>query len=359
MSNCYDRMVPKSFAFSASVNLPEAGVNPATVLNLSFTGGVINELFGERDRVCQNRLLQKYYQSISEEKPCLIKRSNYARPTLPPPYPYPRVGYGTGYRYPEHVEFNADRTKLVVRYLVSPTSEEIAWPTTVPALLVSRTGSPQVETIAPEAWTGQTIYARLELINGVKTITNFLPTYLGSGAILYPNAPNDPKPTDLTIPRLFPSQAAFDTTLNISHNGFNNVRCSGCGLCDFELINLPEDQWSWSFTSTESYSGTGFGGLFLFDEYRGTPIENLNFSPIGAVSNVNLNPQSRACQKRDQALTVGLQIVCTSPDPPYGPCFWDQWITFIFEDFKLGSNNAESPYYDNTTATANITITAQ
>jgi hypothetical protein len=205
----------------------------------------------------------------------------------------------------------------------------------VPALLVSRTGSPQIETIAPEAYTNQTIYARLEVIDGQKTITNFIATNYGSGAILYPSAPNDPTPSDTTIPRLFANKTAF--TNAFAQNGSNDVHCSGCGLCTFEFMNLPEEQWSWTSTrGDESSSGTGFGGIFLFEEYYETPIGELNFSPLLAVQNVNLNPHSRACATTSQVLTIGI----TSADN-----YWTHWVTFYFENFKLGSNTATANYY--------------
>jgi hypothetical protein len=250
------------------------------------------------------------------------------------------------------VEFGIDQTTLVVRYLASPTSEEIAWPTTVPALLVSRTGSPQVETINPTAYTNQTIYARLEMLDGAKTITNFIPTNYGSGAILYPSAPNDPAPSDTTIPRLFPSKAAFNATTNISQNGSENVHCSGCGLCSFEFINLPEDQWTWSSTTgDESSSGTGSYTAMLFDQYiAGQRIEDLDFSALVAVRGVNLNSHSRACATRTQFLTVGLQTECD-----LSGCYYTNWITFDFENFKLGTNTATTNYYEST-ATATISI---
>ena len=321
-------MVPKSFSFEAVMTWTPEGQDPASI-SLNYAGGDINTLFGERDRVCRSRLLNKYYQSVADDEPCLIRRSDYAQPTLPPPYPYPRVGYGNGYRYPDYVEFNADQTKLVVRYLASPSSEEIAWPTTVPTLLVSRTGSPQVETIAPESWAGQTIYARLELINGVKTITNFLPTYLGSGAILYPNAPNDPALSDTTIPRLFSSKAAFNATTNIAHNGSNDMPCSGCGLCDFEYINLPDNKF-------------GFGGLsgvnpfmvfnYWPDSSGSQPPDGYN--PSEFLTHVNLNSNSRACVGGSHSGCVSITLALDANDP------WASVLNFYFDDLKLGTNTS-------------------
>jgi hypothetical protein len=170
-------------------------------------------------------------------------------------------------------------------------------------LLVSRTGSPQVETIAPEAWAGQTIYARLELINGVKTITNFLPTYLGSGAILYPNAPNDPQPSNLTLPRLFPSKTAF--TNAFAQNGLMDRPCSACDLCrlDQQTAYIPDSLWTYEVPTP---------GSSVTFSHNGNSNNALGF----VTDALNTNPHSRACPPDSYTVNSIDLVLDQSGGPP-------------------------------------------
>ena len=269
--NCFQRTKPTSFSFDFN----------AYGFVASFSGAV-NVGITDRELACTNWLSAAVTRLQAAGDPMLLVRSTIPRRALPPKYPYPRVGYGNGYRYAEYVEFGADQTTLIVRYLVSPTSEEIAWPTTLPSLLVSRTGSPQVETIAPESWAGQTIYARLEIINGAKTITNFIPTYLGSGAILYPSAPNDPHPSNLTLPRLFPSKTAF--TNAFAQNGLMDRPCSACDLCRLDAATAYIPDSLWTFETPTPFSSITW-------EHNGDTHDALGF----AIAALNTNPNSPAC----------------------------------------------------------------
>jgi hypothetical protein len=244
--NCFQLTKPTSFSFSLTTS--------DGYYSQTFSGPV-NEGITNRELACTNLLTAASNRLKDNGDPVLLLSSGIPRRTLPPPYPYPRTGFGNGYSYPEYVEFGADETTVVVRYLTNPTSEELAWPTTLPALVVSTedaTPLPQVKTIEPSAYTTGMIYARLE---ETKKITNFIPTNYGSGAILYLNAPNDPAPSDTTIPRLFASKVDFNN--EFIHIGQNDRPCSGCDLCgvDGALSLIPESLWEYS---NPAGSGTGF-----------------------------------------------------------------------------------------------------
>ena len=322
-SNCFQRTKPTSFSFHFSQDGFVA----------SFSGAV-NESITQRELACTNLLSAAVARLQAAGKPVLLARSTIPRATLPPKYPYPRAGFGNGYRYAEYVEFNDNQTKLVVRYLASPTSEEVTWPTTVPALLVSRAGSPQVEIIAPEDWAGQTIYARLEVVDGVKTITNFLPTHLGSGAILYPNAPNDPQPTNLTLPRLFPSQVAF--TNAFVQNGLMDRPCSACDLCrlDQTTAYIPESMWTIEFPTPTSA---------IFWEHNGDSYDALGF----VCAALNTNPNSPACPPDSYTANV---ITLVSEGPIILPYASN-------EPLKIGSNVFSVPGFPEYTTTLTIGLT--
>jgi hypothetical protein len=65
-----------------------------------------------------------------------------------------------------------------------------------------------IDFVAPAAYVpaNGTVYARLD---SSTSVLNFVQTGLGSGAIFYPGAPNDPDQFDATIPRLFSTKEAL------------------------------------------------------------------------------------------------------------------------------------------------------
>jgi hypothetical protein len=348
--NCFQRTKTTSFSFLFEAS-PYHDFD--YTITQSFSGSVNNQITN-RELACNNLLTAAVTRSQTTRDPILLLNSTIPKRTLPPPYPYPRTGFGNGYSYPEYVEFGADETTVVVRYLTNPTSEELAWPTTLPVLVVSTghaTPLPQVKTIVPSAYTTGTIYARLEVINDAKKITNFIPTNYGSGAILYPNAPNDPAPSDTSIPRLFASKTQFDNTVNISQNGKNNRPCSGCDLCrlDADTAFIPEELWNYSITMEgEIISGSGFP---FFD--FGTVIWQANAydesaSPLNlVVAGLNTNPKSPACKQVNNNI---YQILLFIGPPNY-------YEYFRQAPLQIGRNTFECINYDSPPATVTIGLT--
>jgi len=348
--NCFERTKVASFLFEFKVTIPNEPY-PATEVKINFSGSV-NDNITNRELACSNLLSAAVARSKTNRESVLLLNSTIPNRILPPPYPYPRVNFGKGYSYPEYVEFGADQSAVIVRYLIDPTSEELPWPTVLPALVVS-TGnlkpSAQVKIIDPSAYTDETIYARLEVIDDVKKITNFIPTNFGAGAILYPNAPNDPAPSDTTIPRLFSSKEAFNQTKNISSNGKNERPCSGCGLCSLDpnAAFIPDELWTYFFKDdAQTYSGPGaFGDFPYYMEY----FVNGNYAnPLDiVVAGLNTNQKSPACKETNNNV--------------YGIIFLDAPPSYRYysrtEPLEIGENIFLASNYQGPPATVTIGLT--
>jgi hypothetical protein len=326
--NCLRQTRPTKFAVSINIKIDE------TETTLIFQEKAVNELFTERDLACKNLFSYKKSKSKSEEnpKPYIFLTSEISRRFLPPPYPLP--SNGIGYKYPNFVEINKN-DEVVVSYLIDPTTEILPWPSVTPAFVIlPDTGNPddpQVKIIPPQDYDEQPnnkdgyrpeILARLEDIDNIKKAVNFKSTNLGSGAIFYPGAANDPKPTDLTIPRLFQNKNEYNTAFQAM--GSKNRPCSGCDLCGFGDVFLKEEDWTGTY-------GTGYNPFINFSQIYN---EELNNDPFALLNLVNTNINSNYCNRYYKKAFPETYISVLTGDFP-------SQYTFTFENLKLGKNTSK------------------
>jgi hypothetical protein len=324
--NCLRQTRPTKFGVSINLKIDEAETT------LVFAEKVVNEIFTERDLACTNLFSYKKSKSRQDEKPYIFLRTEIARRLLPPPYPFPHDGIG--YKYPNFVEIS-QKDEVVVSYLTDPTSEILPWPIQVPAFVIlpdtGHPDDPQVKIIQPQDYDQQPnnkygyppeILARLEEVDNIKKAVNFKSTNLGSGAIFYPGAANDPKPTDLTIPRLFQNKQEYQTAFETM--GSKNRPCSGCDLCGFGDNYLKEEDWSGTY-------GHGYNPFINFSQDFNNQLSN---DPFDLLYLINTNINSNYCNRHYNTIAPTRFISVVIGDFP-------SQYTFEFENLKLGKNTSK------------------
>jgi len=174
-----------------------------------------------------------------------------------------------------------------------------------------------------------TIYARLDSISEV---VSFVYSGLGSGAIFYPDAPNDSDPLNLTIPRLFATKEAFlELGWGRFGSGFEEFNHNTTN-CNF-YSHFKADAWVNEGVSTyegrsQEYKLTTYTDFHVGFGFESSFIQD----PIFAVNLIRPNLSS-CCRGKSP---IDVVIVAPSPDFPFPE--GGSAIYFHFEDLKIGNN---------------------
>jgi hypothetical protein len=171
-------------------------------------------------------------------------------------------------------------------------------------------------------------------------VVNFLETGLGSGAIFYPGAPNDPDSADNKIPRLFATVEEFAAQgWQTFHCGLDENHASTCNF--LSKINDSEyiSEGVWVFPDfSEPYLDAG--ALYSNVGFRGVPtsshtaIDTLSPDPV-----INwARADETGCCRVPRPLQVGLRSAFNLLPFPDGLT-----LPVNFYDLSLGVNTGTFP----------------
>ena len=249
---------------------------------------------------------------------------------------------GVGYAYKDFVEINENQVKFTFYHgnflwqfdAAIPSGPYFAdLPTSgYPWLVCLKYDGPTsdyiVEFVAPAAYTpvNGIVYARLD---SSTYVVNFVQTGLGSGAIFYPGAPNDPDEFDLTIPRLFATKEALTEAgwqrffCGIEEISVTNSTC-------YFTPNLPIDEFA------------NVGQLIVGDETIDYDVSGNEYVAFGL--GLDQDPQSairaaradnsQCCRARFD-FYVGIVYQFDESGRP------SQYVQAKFTDLAIGTNTGE------------------
>jgi len=193
-----------------------------------------------------------------------------------------------------------------------------------------------------------TIYARLDSITEV---VSFFYSGLGSGAIFYPDAPNDPDPLNLTIPRLFATKEDFlelgwgrfgsgfeEFSHNTTNCNFYSHFKEGDWVNEGASVYEGRTQKYKLTTYTDFHVGFGFESSFIQD-------------PVFAVNLIRPNLSSCCRGKSPIDVVIG----------GFDEMGFPHGVYFHFEDLKIGNNEGvlQPDQYPHASGTCSINVDAK
>ena len=197
-----------------------------------------------------------------------------------------------------------------------------------------------IDLILPENYNASNgvVFARLD---SKSSVVNFIETGLGSGAIFYPGAPNDPDFADDKIPRLFSTIENFTAQgWKTFHCALNEISSNTCNF--FSKINDEEyiSDGVWNYPDFDNaYSGIGSRQSYVgFLNVPTGPNSSVNTQSLEPVINY-ARADKTGCCRNTRPLQVAL---ITFPGEEQFPIGFS-YVTVDFYDLNLGTNTATFP----------------
>jgi hypothetical protein len=357
--NCLNRRQLKDFEFVVDYSYDDGfGIRNTGTAKFNSKSGAGLHQFTERELACSSQLSAKIaiVDQFVLRVPSNEGRYYKTTPNLIPLLPSASA-INNNYKYKEFVEISKNKVVFThynhadfiayfdgfvppVYFADLPTSQFPWFVCLKTQLLPPYTTS--IDLVLPANYTpaNGTVYARLD---SKSSVVNFLETGLGSGAIFYPGAPNDPDFADNKIPRL------FATVEDFAAQGWQSFHCGldelphSTSTCNF-LSKINDSE----YISAGIYTGDGVDDAYAYTGARNSSIGFLNVptGPLTYVTTQSPDPainyvraDKTGCCRVSRPLQVAL---ITYPGVEQFPEGFN-WIPVDFYDLNLGVNTAVFP----------------